>query len=124
KNAGVVGLPVSVVALADHSVSQCIEGPRSSAAGSFVKIPRILFEDRGQYGVADHVGEEKVSVGGGVTLGVARCVLSVAAEIIIRLLNPRCDSSCCEGDWIEVGLPGELELLLRGERRWVGDVAD
>jgi len=50
--------------------------------------------------------------------------LPIAAEIVLRLLNPRNNGVHSETDWIDGSLPGQLKLLPGGQRGCVGNVAD
>jgi hypothetical protein len=71
EDARVVGLPVSVVALANHGVGQRVQNPGSLATASLVEITRILLQERRQDGASDERTGNKVGIGGTEALGVA-----------------------------------------------------
>src|SRR5260370_2529827 len=124
ENLGIIRLPMSIVPLANHCIGNRIESPRSPTTITLIKITRILFQKRGQDGASDEGVCYKVRVGGTVSLCVPLGALPVSTEMVCRLLHPRNSSHGHESNWIHCRLQGELELLLRGERSGVGDIAD
>src|SRR5882762_5409647 len=124
KDTRVICLPVSIVALANDGIGDRIQDPRALAAGSLVEITGILLQQRRQYGAPDECAGNKVGVGSAEALSIALCALSISAEIVFRLLKSRRGPNHSEAHWIHRGLPGQLELLLRGERNCMVVIAD
>src|SRR2546430_11580316 len=54
----------------DVCSSDLVEEAGVPRAGSFVKVPRILFQERRQDGAADEGADGRVSIGGAVALGI------------------------------------------------------
>src|SRR5438876_4969451 len=114
---GVMGRPVSIDPLTDHRGGNRVEEPRPPRAGSFVKIPRILFKHGRQNGPADKRSYGRVGIGGAVALGITLRALPIAAESISCLLNSRNGTRQAKVDRIDGGLPRQLEFLFRVERK-------
>jgi len=115
---------VSIVPLTDHRVGKRIDDPGPPRAGSFVKIPWILFKHGRQNGPADECAYGRVCIGGGVALGIALRALPIAAESVNCLLNSRNGAGHAKVDRIDGGLPRQLELLFRVERSRGGVIGD
>ena len=120
----VIRLPASVVSLANHRISDRIQRSRWCAADSFVKITRILFQQRRQDGGANKRSRHRIGVASAEAFSISLCALPIFAEVILRLFHSRSTSHKYESEWIDYCLPGKLELLLRGEWNCVGDIAD
>src|ERR1039457_3806527 len=99
EDVGVVWLPAAIVTLADHRIGDRIERPGSLAAGSLVKIARILLQKRWQYGGSDERAGYHVGIAGAEALCVTLSALSISGEVILRLLNSgsACDHHQGEG---------------------------
>ena len=91
-DARVIWLPASVVAFADHGSGDRVQNSRSLAAGAFVEITRILFQNGWQDGAADKRAGNEVGVRGAVTLAISLCALTISTELILGLLSPRDDA--------------------------------
>ena len=120
KDAGIICLPVAIVTLADDGIGQRVEHTRAHAAGAFVEIARILFQERRKYCTADECAGDEVGVGRAVAFGVALRTLAVPAGSVGSLLNACDGSGDCKVDWINGAAPGELKFLfgVREERHW------
>src|SRR5271156_3476142 len=101
-----------------------IENALTHAAGSFVEIARILFQERRKYRAADERAGDQVGVRRAVALTVALCALAVSAGSVGSLLGSCDDSSDCKVDWINGTAPGELKFLFGAERSGIRNVAD
>ena len=101
-----------------------VEHARAHAAGSFVEIARILFQERRKYRAADERAGDQVGVRRAVAFGVALRALAVSAGGVGSLLNSCDDSGDCKVDGIDGASPGELKFLFGGERSGIGNVAD
>src|SRR5690348_18398913 len=108
---------MSVVAFTNHRIGNRIQEPRSLTTVSFVEIAGILLKERRQYGASDIRACNKVGVGCAVPLSITLRALSISAEIVLGLLNSRNSAGQSEGDRINGGLPGKLELLPRSQRK-------
>lgn len=86
-NRRVVRLIALIVALANHGIAERVQNPRSSGTGSSVKIPWILFQERGQDCAIDERTYKSVSVGCAEAFRIAFCTLPVSTVIIRRLLK-------------------------------------
>jgi hypothetical protein len=115
---------VAVIAFANHGLGECIQNSRALAAGAFVEVARILFQDGRQDSAADVGANDKVAVSRPVALCVALRTLPIAAEIVLCLFNSRDDAIHCKTDRIDGGFPGQLKFLSGGKRGCVGDIAD
>jgi hypothetical protein len=124
QNVGVVWLPVSVVPLADDYGRHGVESTGDDVTPAPVEIPRILMQKRRQQRGAEECRCDAGAISGAVALGITLEAFTVAGEVILSLLNARGDTSGEEGDGIDSDLQCELELLLAGEGRGIGDVAD
>src|SRR5262245_52198746 len=62
EDGGVVRLPVSIVALADERIGERIKHSRMFASAPFVKVSRILLEERRQQGAANECVAQEVGV--------------------------------------------------------------
>src|SRR5262249_22300536 len=98
ENAGVVRLPVTVIALADHGVGEGEKNAGSRGAVASVEITRVLLEQGGQDGAADKCTRDGIAVLRAKALGVSLGTLAVAAEIALRLLHSRDNASYGEVD--------------------------
>src|SRR5207253_9080922 len=121
---GVIGRPVPIAPLADRRGGNREEDPQPRRAGSFVKIPRILFKHGRQNGPADKRSYGRVGIGGAVALGITLRALPIAAESISCLLNSRNGTRQAKVDRIDGGLPRQLEFLFRVERSRGGVIGD
>src|SRR5208282_1231073 len=124
QNVRVIRLPVTIVALADEGIGDGVQGARLGGAGALIEIARILFQKGRQDGGADEGAVDGVGITGAEALAVALCALTISGEVILRLLNSGNASDKDDGEGIENGLPGKLELLPRVERCGIGDVGD
>src|ERR1017187_8242611 len=120
----VICLPASIVSLTDNCIHDRIHDPGWRATPAFVKITRILFKKRWQYGRSDERRRSHVSIAGSESFSITFRALPISSEVILRLLNSRSASHKYEGEWIHHRLPGKVELLLRVERHCIGEVAD
>src|SRR5271156_222465 len=101
-----------------------IENALTHAAGSFVEIARILFQERRKYRASDERTDDQDSVRRAVALTVALCALDVSAGSVGSLLGSCDDSSDCKIDWINGAAPGELKFLFGAQRSGIRNVAD
>ena len=120
----IIRLPAAIVPFANDGVGEGVENSGAFAAGALVEIARILFQERRKDGATDKSAGDKIGVSGSIALGVPLDALSIAAEIVLRLLNAGYDAIQSETDGIKGCLPGQLEFLARGQRDGVVDVAD
>src|SRR5262249_11742774 len=124
ENGGVIGLPVSVVALADHRTGKRIEKSRPPRSRAFVEKPRILLEEREQDGAADKRAGNGIGVSSAQAFAVALRPLSVSAEGIRRLLNSGNNRGHPKVHGINGELPSQLKFLPRVERNGGRIVSD
>jgi hypothetical protein len=123
EDAGIIGLPVSIVALTDHRIRDGIENPGAYGAGAFVEIARILFEERWKDRAADKRADNEVAVRRSVALRVTLRALAVAAESVVSLLHSSDDAGDHKIDRVYGASPRKLKLLFGGERSGIGNVA-
>ena len=123
EDVGVVELAVAVVAAADECGGEGVPGPRGDASGALVEVTRVLMEEGGEDGCAEHAADEEVAVVGSVALGVACGTLAVVGVGVARLLDAGEGAGGEEGDGIDGRTKGEAELLFWFERRGVPDEA-
>src|SRR5207245_10347136 len=106
-------LPMSDVTCADYRRYQRIEKSRSNTSGSLIKITRVLFQKRRQYGTADKRACNQIGVRRAVALCIPLRALPISIESVRRLLNSCDGCSHAKADGINDLFPGQLELLLR-----------
>ena len=123
-DAGIIRLPVTVVAFTDHRHGDRIQHSRTHGAGSLVEIAWILFEERREDSASDKGAGDQVGVCCAIAFAVALRALTVPRKGVRGLLDAGDDAGYSEGDWIDRGFPGELEFLLARERSRMRDVAD
>ena len=70
---------MAVVAFTDDDGGDGVERARGDAAGALVEVARVLVEDGGQDGFADHGTDETVGGDGAEAFCVALHALAVAA---------------------------------------------
>ena len=112
EDAGVIWLPMLVVAFADEEGSDGVKDAGARAAGSFVEVARILFEERGEDGAADEGIGGVVKVIGSEAFGVALCALSVASVVVGGLLDAGGGAGDDDGGGIDHEAACEFEFLL------------
>ena len=98
-------------------------GPRPDGPAALVEVTRVLVEDRGENGCAEHAADEDVAVVGSVTLGITFGSLTVIGVCVARLLDTGEEAGGEEGDRIGGGAKGEAKLLFWVERGGVPDEA-
>src|SRR5580765_4372125 len=86
QNSRIIRLPFSLVALANDGIRDGIKYSRLLASRPFVEISRILFEKRRQNRAADKSAGCQIRVRRTVAFSVAFRALSIAAEVVLRLL--------------------------------------
>ena len=120
----VVGLPLAVVALADRDELGGVPDAGFDRAGAFVEVAGVLVEDRWEEGSGEEGADGVVAVSRAVAASVSGGSVAVAGVGVVGLLEAGDGSGHDEGDGVDGGLPGHLELLLRGHGRGVLDVGD
>src|SRR5277367_6288835 len=115
---------MSVVALANYRVGKGIQNPRSLAPASFVKISRILFQQRWQNSGANERTRNRIGVACAVSFRITFCTLPVSAEVILRLLDAGNPTHQYEGYWINHRFPRDLKFLPGAEGTRIGAVTD
>src|ERR1051326_7380111 len=111
EDARVVRLPAAVVALANDGARDRVADARTSAAGAFVEVPRILLEQRWQRDVGDHRARDSGRIQRRVPFRIPVYAIAEAAEVAARMLNAGSDSRSDEGHRIGNGFPAEMQLL-------------
>jgi len=122
-DAGVVELPVLVVAAADDAIGEGVEEAGVDAAGALVEVARILLEEDGEDGIGEDVVCEEGAVGGGVALAIAGGS-ELPGEVVRSQFFSCGDAGEREGDGIDEGFECEGVFLAGRERDGVGIVAD
>jgi hypothetical protein len=123
EDAGVVELPVVVVAFADYGVGEGVEDAGFDGAIAFIEVAGVLLEEGGQDGVSEERSGEEGPVGGGVAFAIALRAFAPTVDVV-GLLDAGGDSVEDERHGIDHGAEGELVFLFGVERLGVGDVAD
>jgi len=121
---GIVGLPAAVVSFADDGVCHRIAEARDLAAGSLVKIARILMEDGGENCRSDEGAADGIGVVGAEALAVSLGALAVLGEVVLALLDAGGSADDDDGERIDERSQGKMKFLPGIEGRGVGDVAD
>ena len=124
QNIGIVGLPVTVVALANESCGDGMERSRPDAAGTLVEVARVLVKDRLRQHMANDDAVNVVGILGSKTLRIAFHSLAELAVSVPRLLDSRGDPSVQEYNRIENGFPTELKLLRGSQGSRIRFIAD
>ena len=103
ENVGVVGLPVTVVALADRNRRDGVQRADDDVAVPPVEVARVLVQQRRQQGGAKQGRTEAVAVGGSVPLRITGKLLAVAGEVALPLLDAGYTSGRVRiGDWLKI----------------------
>ena len=98
---GVVELALAVVSAADEGGGEGVPGPRGDASGALIEVARVLVEDRGENGCAEHAADEDVAVVGAVTLGITFGSLAIIGVGVAGLLDAGEEAGGEEGDGID-----------------------
>src|SRR5208283_944807 len=120
----VIELPFLIVALANHSIGERVQNPRSGTTASLVEISGILFEEGRQYGASDERTGNDVTVRCTKALCIPFCALPVCSELVRRLVNSGQEGNSHKGEGIDYRPKGKLELLPGRKRSRIGDVGD
>ena len=106
----IIRLPAAVIAFADHRVGDRVAHALAHRAGSFVKIARVLLQQRWQNRAADKSASDHISVRRAVSPAVSRRALAVSVEIVFRLLHAGDGAGKCKGDRVHARLHASLNF--------------
>jgi hypothetical protein len=122
---GVVRLPFAgVVVFADDDAGEGIEQAAGERAVAEAEVARILVENGGQDGLADHGAANGVEVRNADAVQVAHGTPSECGVAVVRFAEAGDDKGSGEGDGVSYAAEGEAEFLFGGEGDGVGDVGD
>src|SRR6202167_253813 len=117
QNIGIIWLPAPIVTLADECGSDGIQGSRTKAAGTLIKVAGILMKDRLHDDAANDDAVDCIGILRPETLPIALHALTDLVVTVPRLLDSRGNRAGQDSGRIEDGLPAELKFLRGIQRR-------
>ena len=118
----IVGLPVTIIAFADHGIRERVQGSRFRRACAPVEITGILFENGGKDRVSEEVANREVAERSPIAFCISLRALSISREFIARLLDTCNGASEDEIDGIDGQPSRQMEFLLGCQGRRIGDI--